>query len=540
MKGETMHDGNGAGGAPGFVLESGLRLSQSMLWDLQRRFFEQQGIEAWRRGAVPLYITSNPFIAGAYAAVVMGYLEDCQAAGASDEPVYIVELGAGSGRFAYLFLKKLLALHRRPGARAAPFVYVMTDLAARNLAHAQAHPSLQPFCDEGVLDFARFDAEHDDAITLVRSGVVLTAGAFLRPLVVIANYVFDSIPQDAFRIHEGRLYESSITLVSKDAEPDTRDPTLITRVTLDYDHRPAPADPYDDPLLNDILHAYTARLGTTSIRFPIAALRCCRTLARIAGGRLLLLSADRGSIHEDQLRGHGEAGISVHGSFSLSVDYHAVAECFRGQGGFALHTAHEAASLIVAAFFLGAPEEGCPAARRAFADAVERFGPDDFFSLKKGIEKGYDALTLPQLLAFLRLADGDPRILSQCLHVLIERARSASMADEQEIQRAVARAWEHYYHLGEEPDLPFGLGMLLYEMGCHRDALTYFERSFELYGASPHTIFNMGMCHYELGEMDDALACARRVLALDPLHDGALAMRAELERAWDRAVDIAE
>lgn len=533
-----MQDGSGEGDPLRSVLESGQRLSRSILWDLQRRFFEQQGIEAWRRGPVPHYITSNPFIAGAYASIVLGYLEDCWAAGhASDRPVYIVELGAGSGRFAYLFLEKLLALrhHGRTRSRAAPFVYVMTDLAERNIDFWRAHPALQRFCAEGVLDFARFDAERDEEIVLVRSGVVLSAGAAETPMVAVANYFFDSIPQDAFRIHEGRLFESLVTLVSPAAEPDTGDPAILGRVAIDYEHRPAEADYYDDPTMNAILRAYAERLGSASIRFPVAALRCCRTLGRIAGGRLLLLSADRGSMSEERLRGQGDAGISVHGSFSMNVDYHAVAEHFRMQGGDALHTARDAASLVVAAFLLGEPEGGCLATRRAFAAAVERFGPDDYFSLKKGIEKGYDALTIPQLLAFLRLSDGDPRILSQCLPFLIARAGSASADEVREIQRAVADAWENYYHLGEEPDLPFGLGMLFYEMGCLREALGYFERSFELYGPSPHTIFNMAMCHYELGEMNAALACACHVLALDPEHDGATAMQAELEAAADGA-----
>jgi hypothetical protein len=49
------------------IIEQDQRLSHSMLWELQREFFARQGVEAWRQGAVPHYITSNPFIASAYA-----------------------------------------------------------------------------------------------------------------------------------------------------------------------------------------------------------------------------------------------------------------------------------------------------------------------------------------------------------------------------------------------------------------------------------------------------------------------------------------
>src|SRR6185295_12197231 len=92
-------------------LEENQRLSRSLLWRLQRNYFEQRGIEAWSSGAVPHHITSSPFIADAYARVVMGFLRDWSTLDHS-QPVHIVELGSGSGRFAYSFLKKFLDLQR--------------------------------------------------------------------------------------------------------------------------------------------------------------------------------------------------------------------------------------------------------------------------------------------------------------------------------------------------------------------------------------------------------------------------------------------
>src|SRR5438105_2021616 len=85
--------------APETILESGVPLSRSLLWPLGRSFYEKQGVAAWRSGAVPWFITNNAFIAGAWANIVMGFLQDCAAAGAPTEPIPIVELGAGCGRF---------------------------------------------------------------------------------------------------------------------------------------------------------------------------------------------------------------------------------------------------------------------------------------------------------------------------------------------------------------------------------------------------------------------------------------------------------
>ncbi len=33
----------------GVILEQGRRLSQSFLWQLERNFYERQGIESWRQ-----------------------------------------------------------------------------------------------------------------------------------------------------------------------------------------------------------------------------------------------------------------------------------------------------------------------------------------------------------------------------------------------------------------------------------------------------------------------------------------------------------
>ncbi len=88
-----------------YVIDSGKPLSRSLLWTMQRRYFEDQGVEAWSTNIVPSYITSNPFIARRYAQVVLGYLRDIWAALDPSQPLYIVELGAGGGRFAFYFLR---------------------------------------------------------------------------------------------------------------------------------------------------------------------------------------------------------------------------------------------------------------------------------------------------------------------------------------------------------------------------------------------------------------------------------------------------
>src|SRR5687768_9262342 len=87
--------------APEFVIETGVPLAESMLWQLQRTFYDRRGTTAWSEGTVPFYVTCNPFMARAYARVIVGFLRDCAAAlgpepwsTLREKPVYVVELGA--------------------------------------------------------------------------------------------------------------------------------------------------------------------------------------------------------------------------------------------------------------------------------------------------------------------------------------------------------------------------------------------------------------------------------------------------------------
>src|ERR1700709_2658274 len=221
------------------VLERGKRLSESLLWSLQQRFYDSQGAKAWASGVVPHYITGNGWIADSYAKVVLGWLRDCTAMMTAAEPgsfppldlghpVTIVELGCGSGRCGFQFLSRLLDLLGRSGLRPVRVRYVMTDFTDSILDPLRRHPALQPWIEEGLLEFARFDATTPgDEIGEVRN-----------PLIVIANYVFDSLPQDAFAVRGGRLFELLPVLTVPDAEEDLAEPTILQRVEVTWEERP--------------------------------------------------------------------------------------------------------------------------------------------------------------------------------------------------------------------------------------------------------------------------------------------------------------
>jgi len=152
------------------------RLSRSMLWTLNRAFYTQHGTAAWASGAVPSFMSTNAYIAKAYSRYVLGTVLDVWREGNignMDEPLYIVEVGGGSGRLSYLILEALLRFERflpvGPDGR-LQIRYVVTDASQAIVDTWKSHPLLKTMCDEaaglGLLDYGVFNAEKDSEVSI--------------------------------------------------------------------------------------------------------------------------------------------------------------------------------------------------------------------------------------------------------------------------------------------------------------------------------------------------------------------------------------
>jgi len=539
------------------VLEQHQRLSQSRLWKLQRMFYEQQGIRAWSQEIIPHYATSNPFIAHAYGKVVFGFLRDWYAvAGTSldmSQPVYIVELGSGSGLFAYHFLKKFVDFFTRSTLKEIPITYVMTDFSEQNVTFWQQHSSLQPFVEQGFLDFATFDVEHPQELLLRHAGTVLSSSTMKNPLVLLANYVFDSISQDCFSLQDGQLYERLVTLSTSEPNSDLNDqdgqlyerlvtlstsepnrylndPALLNVLKISYDPHPISVDYYDDPDCNQVLQGYQQRFPDTTFLFPHVALRCLRFFRALSNDRLLLLSGDKGYSQEEDLVSRADPKIVVHGGgFSMIVNYHAIGEYVRNQGGQVLHMAHRHTCLSVSAYLLGQPSTNYLETAQAFHEAIEQWGPDEFITLHLGMQKLYHSLNLEQLLDYLRLCGWDSYSFLGCFQFLLEKLEKSSQTVQQDLYYVAQQVWNAYYPLNEKQDLAYALGVLLYNLKDYPEALNYFQLSLERCGPHEHTFYNIAICHAALQRREDALTCIDHMLQLNPSSEPAKALRLKLQ-----------
>jgi Putative S-adenosyl-L-methionine-dependent methyltransferase len=451
-------------------------LSESPVWELQREWYEARATQAFAE--VPHQVVDNPFVSAAYARVVFGYLRDT--APDPDEPLYIVELGAGAGRFAHGFTRELEALLDATPLELPQVVYVMTDVAESTLADWAANPLLA----NAMIDFAHFDVGSTETLQLRRRGIALDALA--NPLVVIANYIFDSVPTDAFAIEGERLEECRLSVEGDDIET----------MDLSFERHPAQLPHYGDPELDDLIEHYMETLEDSVVTIPRAAIECLRRLQALSGGRMLLLTADKAYTTETGLSGRREPELSRHGSFSLMVNLHAFGLWARGRGGDMLDGGDRHTTIAVVALLLGEGEH--LETRQAYDDAIERFGPDDLMTLSEGLEKSAEHMSAAELASVLRLTLWDSFTLMGIADTLLGKIAEADEATREDLRDALYEVYERHYPVPGEGDLPFTLGLLLYELDDFEEALACFEASREQYGDDAATLHNIKLCRDQL------------------------------------------
>jgi tetratricopeptide (TPR) repeat protein len=480
-----------------------VRLSQSGLWERQRQYYHEKGVQAWNTGTVPHYITNNPVIANAYADLIAAHIDDLARHKALDlkKPVHVVEMGGGSGRLAFLIMRRLEALKDVLPVKVR---YVLTDFTTTNLGHWREHPSFAPYFAGGKLDLARFDVENDSVLELEMSGDKLDGTG--NPVFFVANYLFDTLTQDCFRINDGVLEEALPKITY--AEDTT---------TVDYTYVAATEAPYGRSEYDEILRQYQQKLGDTSFLFPVGPLKCLEALMRIGGDRVCLITADKSWSRWEDLVGLGDPSLVAHGpSFSMTVNFHAMGMYWEGKGGHVLHTSPRDSMLQISCFCLGPPAKALARTRRAFEDRLDGFGPLDFFNLKSAISEVVESKSLRLGLELMRMSCWDPEILFELADGLATRLDDIPTLHKRELFLALTRSWQNYFPIGESKDVPFEIARILFRMEFFEQSLHFYEESLRLFGKHKMTFHNMGLCYYYMRRLSQAREAFESALELEP------------------------
>lgn len=497
------------------VIEQNKRFSQSALWRMQRDYFDKQGIDAWVN-QVPFYITSNPFIARCYAKLVVAFIRDwiAQHPDARNHPFYFLELGTGSGRFSYYVVKTILELLKSLNLADVTICYIMSDFTKNNIKYYETHPALKPFIDAGLIDFALYDMETERPITLIKKNLRLTPEVLINPLTVFANYIFDTVSQDSFAVHEGKLYELLLSLSTDEENMDHNRPVDMEKISVDYSVHEIKHAYYNDPHLDSILEQYKSGLTESSFLFPIGGLHAIKFLKKLANDKLFIISTDKGYSTISALDNLGHPTISFHGSFSMMVNFHALGEYFKNTGGDSfLQTNRKGIKTSV--FASGFKFSDMPETQLTITESIEEFSPSDYFTLHRRMSDSFQECTLDTIASHLTLSGWDPHIYLKLSNRVTSLVNESDQDTIDYLAHNMPKIADNYYHMPKSECILFEIGVFFHAIKHFDQAIQYYEAALPFVGEQFGLFYNLALCYHHLSNNPVALDYFKKALTLD-------------------------
>ncbi len=475
-------------------------ISQSGLWKIQQDYYRELSVAAWD-DKTPYYLTNSQVFTDTYADLILAYLQDHPPD--LQEPFYLLELGSGTGRFAYQLARDLRRkLQYFPELRPLRFCLVLSDIVRDNLEFWRGHEGLKSLGE--TIDFSIIEPGREDSMFLEKSGRRLHPGR--NPLFVLANYVFDSMPHDEFRFSPQGLEECLIELVPL-PNPVHSTPTRQDIRDVEVRRIYAPLSDRYPPPLQAVLDHYKSKLREGSFTIPVAALDCLDRLRKL--GELVLLTSDRGFTAPDRMAAYPAHPHSLHaGCFSHMVNFHALSLGFRS----ALMTRRElldgVQTCFMGDFVLG------PQLRYAFE---ERFARSNALNHTNEMFAPFRGKTqLRTLIGFLRLNLNDPNALAAVGKQIPQHMHNYSYGERLELMTALEDTWANDFYFRGAPNLTFWLAHIYEHLGLWDRALWFFEKTAERQGADAMLWVFQANCLRHLNLREQAIVRYNRALDLVP------------------------
>ncbi|MGO4375092.1 tetratricopeptide repeat protein, partial [Paenibacillus sp. MCAF20] len=282
----------------------------------------------------------------------------------------------------------------------------------------------------------------------------------------------------------------------------------------------------EDYPYRDVIRVYQEQLEDSHILFPEVGITCLERMNLLSREGFLLLTADKGDHLLDNWKFADPPELVVHGSFSLTANYHAINHVFEQQGAAVLFPSHHYKNINVGCLIHTDEPTGYGNTRLAYRRSIERFGPDEFFSLKEWVDLHLGSMGFQQLLSFWRLGGYDAEFFIQSKKQLSRLLPDANDEEMQDIWRGIQLMWSSYYDIEHRNDLALNAGMVLFEMEMYEDAMFFLEVSVHEDQAERISTlyYYLAICCLELEMDEEASRYTRELLKLEPDHDEGLAL----------------
>ena len=485
-----------------YSIQKKTRFSKSLVWQINKDFYHQNGLAAWSDSAVPHQITNSSSAATAYAELIYAFLKDLESNIVPNKTVYILELGAGHGRLCHNILRQLEQLILDSDGCSTKYCYVLSDIVEDNLAFYSNHPKLQEYFKRGLLDISHFDAEKSQELVLRKSKIKIEYSDLEQPVLAIANYFFDSLPNELYYFQDGNVFNCSVSIDSLTDPLGKSAQELIHEMELTF-HTSIVKEPnFENEIFNKILSQYNQVCSDTYILFPKIAMECLSNISSFSKMGLVLLTMDKGYKEIEELAARKKPDFVKHGSFSLWVNFHAMSQYCILNGGLSMFDSNTNFSIDFGCLSLIKQPFKYHLFKQAYRKHSNQLNLDDFNSIKKIVYKNLPNVNLSELLGLIRLNSYDSSIFINLLPSIKQLSKNISIKQRTRLKQTIIQVWNKYYSVKEDYDLSYELGGLMYDLGYYVEALGYFKYSSDTFGNKIDVDFNQILCYYHLREDD--------------------------------------
>ncbi len=507
------------------ILEENKKLSECLLWQMQEDFYNNAGIEAWNQ--VPFYPTCNAFIGRTYAEMILAFLLDVKDQLNPDEPIYIVEMACGTGGLSFYLVKDLLKrIAHYPSLASLRWVYVMTDFTENNVSAWEKNPKLLPFVEKGVMDFGVFRPEDQREVYLRQSKVTLSRETVKNPIISVANYFFDTIRHDLFRIADKKLLEGRVSFHRElvEGQDSEQTPPTFGDLRKTESFSPVSADYYDDPKLNAILKYYMNAFDNASVLFPISSFKCLSNLQYMSNDRLVLISSDKGFTQAEYMQDHWDQNFAVHGSFSFMVNYHSIGLFFEQQEGTFWSTKERTGCLatVMGIMMPGMDQSRFENSGYYFLERVDNENPinnlyfcQDLLHVVSPQPRQKDAI-FKASLSLLKLSNYDPIAFYFMGNNLYSAITELDWSQRESLYHAACVVKDNFYYIRRDFNTLYWVAKMFYGLDRFEECRQTFLESIELFGVDDQALYYIAACNEVLGDSETALLYYRKTLELDP------------------------
>lgn len=471
--------------------------SESLIWQFNRDFYHQKGTVAWSDDLVPHEITNSSLAATNFAELIYAFFKDLEINAKSDEVVYILELGAGHGKLCYNILRHLDKLTSADQC-STKYCYVLSDIVEENLAFLNNHPKLKEYFEQGILDICYFDATQSQELRLRKSKKTIAHSELDRPILTIANYFFDSLPNELFHFDGKNISKCSVSIDSTLDPAGSSAQEMISHMELTFHKTPMVQPIFQNEFYNEILDQYVEIDGDSYILFPKSALECLSTISGLSKAGLVLLTMDKGYKEIIELAGRAKPDFVIHGSFSLWVNFHALSQFCLKNGGFSMFDSSTNMSIELGCLFFTKQLFKYNNLEQMYRKHTMQLNLDDFNSIKKLVYKNMAGANMSELLGLIRLSSYDATIFINLLPSIKSLSKNISVKQRSRLGQTIFQVWNKYYAVKKDYDLSYELGGLMYDLGYYNEALEYFKSSSDTFGDKIDVNYNQILCYYEL------------------------------------------